>query len=49
MADPAPAAPPQPGVLTGTRYDAPPAPPAKVDDAAWSKMTIGERHNYAKQ
>jgi hypothetical protein len=48
--EPAPAAaPPQPGVLTGTRYDAPPAPPAKADEAAWSKMTIGERYNYARQ
>jgi hypothetical protein len=33
----------QPGVLTGTRYDAPPAPPAKVE------MTIGGRHNDAKE
>jgi hypothetical protein len=48
--EPAPPPPPAPapGSLTGVTY-APPAPPAKVDDAAWSKMTIGERHNYAKQ
>jgi hypothetical protein len=46
--EPAPAAPPAPGSLTGVTY-APPAPPAKVDRATYDKMTVGERHNYAKQ